>query len=167
MCPGREILMHYFSCSGRPSAVPIKPAMGNVMLNLCFCIRCDMWVTWRIPLCPGRETSPQYFSCLGGPDFHKKYVGSHYTDLVFLHLMGYAGHIMHSGGSGCKTSMHYFHAWVGQCGFPKKGTGTRYAKLVIFKNSGNCGSRHVFQYVRGVKHRRTTFDAQGVLVRSP
>jgi hypothetical protein len=28
--------------------------------------------------------------------FHKKHTGTHYAKLVFLHLVGYAGHIMHS-----------------------------------------------------------------------
>jgi hypothetical protein len=43
--PGREISMHYFACSGGPSAVTLKSAPRYVMMKLCFCIRCDLRVT--------------------------------------------------------------------------------------------------------------------------
>jgi hypothetical protein len=36
VCPGREILMHYFSCSAGLDAVSIKSAPGHVTPNLCF-----------------------------------------------------------------------------------------------------------------------------------
>jgi hypothetical protein len=34
--PGRETSMHYFSCSGGPSAVSGKSTLGHVTSNLCF-----------------------------------------------------------------------------------------------------------------------------------
>jgi hypothetical protein len=34
-----------FPCSGGPSAISIKSALGNVMPNLCFGICCDLRVT--------------------------------------------------------------------------------------------------------------------------
>jgi hypothetical protein len=43
--PGREISMHYFSCSGGPGMVFIKTVLGHIMPNLCFCIWWDLWVT--------------------------------------------------------------------------------------------------------------------------
>jgi hypothetical protein len=40
--------------------------------------------------------------------FYKKCVGTRNVELVYLHLMGYAGHVVHSGVSMCKTVTHYF-----------------------------------------------------------
>jgi hypothetical protein len=37
--------------------------------------------------------------------FDKKCDGTRYAELVFLHLVGYAGHVVHPGS---ETSIHYF-----------------------------------------------------------
>jgi hypothetical protein len=39
-----------------------KSAPGQVTINLCFCIRRDLWVTLGIPVRLGHETSTHYFS---------------------------------------------------------------------------------------------------------
>jgi hypothetical protein len=51
---------------------------------------------------PGHETSAYYFSCSGGTGngYDKKCVGTHYVEYVFLHLLGSAGHVVHSDASG-------------------------------------------------------------------
>jgi hypothetical protein len=41
---GRKALLHYFSCLGETGADPTKSAPEQVMPNLCFCIRWDLWV---------------------------------------------------------------------------------------------------------------------------
>jgi hypothetical protein len=52
-------------------------------------------------VCLGCEISMHYFSCLGGRGaVSKNSVGKHYVELMFLHLVGSAGHIGHSGASG-------------------------------------------------------------------
>jgi hypothetical protein len=50
---------------------------------------------------PGRETSIHYFSCSGGTGTNstKKCAGTPYAELVFLHLVVSAGHVVYSGAS--------------------------------------------------------------------
>jgi hypothetical protein len=61
--PGRETLMYYFSCSGGTGSASTKSVVGHIMMNLCFCIRWDLWVKYCILV---RKTSTYYFSCSTG-----------------------------------------------------------------------------------------------------
>jgi hypothetical protein len=45
MHPGRETSLHCFSCSGGSNVGRTKRTPGQVMTKLCFCIRCNLWVT--------------------------------------------------------------------------------------------------------------------------
>jgi hypothetical protein len=46
----------------------------------------------------GREMSTHYFSCLGGPGAVSiKSAATRYAKLVFLHPLGYAGHVVYYG----------------------------------------------------------------------
>jgi hypothetical protein len=40
--------------------------------------------------------------------FNKKLTGTHYTKVMFLHLLGSADHVVHFGASGGEMSTHYF-----------------------------------------------------------
>jgi hypothetical protein len=71
VCLRRKISMHYFSYSGGPSAELTKAASGHGTLNLCFCIRCDLWVAYYVLVHPGRGTMTHYFSCSGGPGVNR------------------------------------------------------------------------------------------------
>jgi hypothetical protein len=68
--------------------------------------------------------------------FPKKCAGFRYSELLFLHPLGSAGHVVHSGASG--ASRHYFSC---RYGFDKKCIGTNYAKLVFLHSVGS--TRHV------------------------
>jgi hypothetical protein len=64
---------------------------------------------------PQHETSMLYFSCLGGigKDYTKSMSGTCYTEHVFLHPVGAAGHVVHSVRPGRETSERYFSCLCG------------------------------------------------------
>jgi hypothetical protein len=46
---------------------------------------------------------------------HKKHVGASYVDLVLLHPVGYAGHVVHCGVSGAQivNALFFLLGWAG------------------------------------------------------
>jgi hypothetical protein len=73
----------------------------------------------------------------GGGGFHKKCVGTRYTELVFLHLVGSVDHVPHSGVSGPRHSDALVILWWAHYGFHIKRAGRRYLELVFLHPVGS------------------------------
>jgi hypothetical protein len=72
--------------------------------------------------------------------YDKKRGGTRYAELVFLHLVGAAGHVVHSGAYGAPNVYAlFFMLGCDRYGFDKKCVGTRYAELVFLHPLGSTG----------------------------
>jgi hypothetical protein len=78
--------------------------------------------------------------------FHKKHVETHYAELVFLHLMGSAGHIVHTSASGMQNVDALFSilGWA-KCSFHINMAGLITTKLCVLHQVGSAV--HVAQNV--------------------
>jgi hypothetical protein len=71
--------------------------------------------------------------------FDIKRVVTCYTKLVFLHPVGYAGHVVHSSSSGARNvDALFFSLRCDRYGLHKKHIGTRYTELVFFHPVGSA-----------------------------
>jgi hypothetical protein len=70
---------------------------------------------------------------------HKKRVGAHYTELVFLHPVGSTGYVQHSGAFGARNADASFSCSGGPGSDPTKSAGTHYTELVFLHPVGSTG----------------------------
>jgi hypothetical protein len=71
----------------------------------------------------------------------KKHVKTHYAELVFLHLVGYAAPVVTSGASLRETSMHYFLCSGGP-GLDTSKSRSRHIMPTCVSTSGWIGGSH-------------------------
>jgi hypothetical protein len=150
-----------FLCSGGTGKDSTTGVSGQVMPNLCFCIRWDLQVTWCIQVLTRHKMSTQYFSCLGGSGVaSKKAHDTRYAELVVFILWA-AGHVVHSGVPRAQNinALFFMLGWD-QYRFHKKRAGTCYAELVFFHPVGFVG--HVVHSTTSVlRNVDTLFSSLG------
>jgi hypothetical protein len=82
------------------------------------------------------------------------------SNLVLLHLVGFTGHVVHSGTSGRETSTYNFSCSARPFAVSKKVRRVSLCQTCVFASGGIYRSCSAFRYVWGTQRRHTIFHAQ-------
>jgi hypothetical protein len=101
---GHETLTHYFLCSGRPLRIPQK-AHRDMLRRTCVFTSGGLCRSSSAFWCiRDAECQPTIFHAqVGTCGSHKKGIGTCYTELMILDLLGFVGQIEHFGVSGARN----------------------------------------------------------------
>jgi hypothetical protein len=100
--------------------------------------------------------------------FDKKHVRTHYVELVFLLLVGSAGHVVHSSASGVRNiDALFFMLRLDRYRIHKKVCWDTLCQTCVFASTGICGPRSAFRSIRATKRRCTIFHAYVGPVQNP
>jgi hypothetical protein len=95
-----ETLTHYFSCSGSSCAVSIKSARDTLHQNCVFAYDGICGSCCALRCVQGRNVNTLFLMLKWAQcNLNKMRAGTHHAELVFLHPVGSAGHVVHSGPS--------------------------------------------------------------------
>jgi hypothetical protein len=101
-----------------------------------------------------------FHALVGRYRFYKMSVGTRYAEHVFLHPVGYAGHVVHFGASGELNGHALFSCSVGTSTDCTKRASGHVMPNLYFVSYGTYRSCSAFRCVPATKCRRTIFHAR-------